>query len=197
MSTDGLDQWLAALAGQDRDAANVEGSSLRELILAQPRESLAPVAELDPARESQLIARARAAGLLRSQAPGSAPTRVTTAWRWTVPRVILIAAALAGVAIGVNTVRMIRGPSETFRSSINGVVELETNDPQALKQRLMRDLKKAGVSPTGYQRLNRLGLDVDLPLPVSAEVRHVLEQHHIPVPSDGVLVIEIESSEHP
>jgi hypothetical protein len=197
MSPDALDNWLAALAGRETEEGNPEGSALRALIQAQPREALIPVAELDPIRESQLIARARAAGLLPEEPSASPPARLSTAWRWTIPRVALIAAALAGIAIGVSTLRTIKGPSETYRGAVEGVVELEASDPQALKQQLILELKSAGVSAMGYQRLNRVGLDADLPQPVSPEVRRVLERHHIPVPEDGVLVIEIQPPEKP
>jgi hypothetical protein len=87
-----------------------------------------------------------------------------------------------------------RVSTETFRGSANGVVELETRDPRALKLRLIQELKDAGISATGYERLDRVGLDADLPLPVAPNVRRVLEHHHIPVPSDGALVVEIHTS---
>jgi hypothetical protein len=184
MSADDQDRWLDALAGRDVDGGSQEGRALREQIRAHPIEPLAPAAEIDPAREAQLIARARAAGLL----PAESRSR-----RLGVARVALMAAALGGVAIGVNTLRYMSAPFETFRGAANGVVELETKDPRALEQRLIRELKDAGVSATGYERLDRMGLDADLPLPVAAKVRRVLEQHQIPVPSDGALVVEIHA----
>jgi hypothetical protein len=187
MSADDQDRWLDALAGRDVDGGSPEGRALREQIRAQPPPPPAAVAEIDPVREAQLIARARAAGLLP---PGR--TR-----RFAVARVALMAAALAGVAIGVTTLRYMRVPPETFRGAANGVVELETQDPRALKQRLIQELKDAGVSAKGYERLDRVGLDADLPLPVAPNVRRVLEQHQIPVPSDGALVVEIHARRVP
>jgi hypothetical protein len=181
MSTDDQDRWLDALAGRNVDSE--EGRALREQIRAQLTEPPTVVAQIDPVREAQLIARARAAGLL----PAGAPRRLGLA------RVALMAAALAGVAIGVNTLRNMRVPSETFRGAADGVVELETQDPRALKQRLIQELKDAGVSATGYERLDRVGLDADLPLPVAANVRRVLQQHQIPIPNDGALVVEIHA----
>jgi hypothetical protein len=183
MSADDQDRWLEALAGRDLDGGSQEGRALREQIRAQPRPPPAAVAEFDPVREAQLIARARAVGLL----PAGAPRRSRVA------RVALMAAALAGVAFGVNTLRYMRATPETFRGAANGVVELETQDPRALKQRLIQELKDAGVSATGYERLDRVGLDAELPLPVAANVRRVLKQHQIPVPNDGALVVEIHA----
>jgi hypothetical protein len=193
MSADDQDRWLDALAGRDVDGASREGSALREQIRAQLMEPLAVAAEIDPAREAQLIARARAVGLLPAESLISRRAVARSPRRWGVARVALMAAALGGVAIGVNTLRYMRAPPETFRGAANGVVELESQDPRALKQRLIQELKDAGVSATGYDRLDRVGLDADLPLPVAPNVLRVLKQHKIPVPNDGALVVEIRA----
>jgi hypothetical protein len=184
MSTDELDCWLEALAGREVEGGSEEARALRAQIRAQPPGLPAAIAEIDPAREAQLIARARAAGLLTGAA---APRRRRVA------RAALMAAAIAGIAIGVATLRFTRIPTETFRGAANGVVELETRDPHALKLRLIQELKDVGVSATGYERLDRVGLDADLPVPIAPNVRRVLEQHHIPVPSDGALLVEIHA----
>jgi hypothetical protein len=39
-----------------------------------------------------------------------------------------------------------------------------------------------------------LGIDADLPRPISAPVRDVLRRHRIPIPEDGALVIEIDAA---
>jgi hypothetical protein len=193
MSTDDLDRWLEALRGRDEDgnSDSVEGRALRAQIRARPRETVAAVAEIDSAREAQLIARARAAGLLPSE--NATPRQARTKTPWRLPRAALIAATLAGVVIGVASLRYTMIPTETFRGAANGVVELEAADPRALKQRLIQELRDAGVNAGGYERLNRVGVDADLPVPVPTKVRRVLEHHHIPVPSDGALVVEIRS----
>jgi len=41
--------------------------------------------------------------------------------------------------------------------------------------------------------LGRVGIDADLPQPLSAEVAKILQRHQIPIPSDGTLVVEIAS----
>jgi hypothetical protein len=121
MSADEFDRWLDALAGREVDGGGEEGRALRAQTQAQPPEP-ASVAEIDPMREAQLIARARAAGLLPTEksrrAAAAAPLRSSVA-RWA-----LAAAAVAGIAIGVNTLRYMRVPPETFRGATNGVVEL-------------------------------------------------------------------------
>jgi hypothetical protein len=192
MSSDELQRWLEALAGRDVDGGSEEGRVLRAQIRAHTPDPRAEVAQIDPAREAQLIARARAAGLLPAAqthlARGANPPR-----RLSFTRASLLAATFAGIAIGVTTLWYMRAPTETFRGAANGIVALETRDPEALKLRLIRELKDVGINATGYQRLDRVGLDAELPLPVAPNVRHVLEQHHIPVPSDGALVVEIHA----
>ena len=187
MSTDDLAGWLAALGGHDRDAADVsvEGRALRAQLRAQAEGAPPAVADVDSAREAQLIARARAAGILPARMPA----------RWRSPRSALMAATLAGIAIGVATLQYTRVPPETFRGTANGVVELEARRPNDLQERLIQELHDAGVHVTGYERLDRVGLDADLPLPVTPAVRRVLDRHHIPVPNDGALVVEIRAPE--
>jgi hypothetical protein len=192
MSTDELDRWLEALAGRDVDGGSEEGRALRAHIRAQTPDPVAAVEQIDRAREAQLIARARAAGLLAAENPRLGRGAGTPRRPW-LARASLMAATFAGIAIGVTTWWYTRVPTETFRGAANGIVELEARNPRALELRLMQELKDVGVNATGYERLGRIGLDADLPLPVAQNVRRVLEQHHIPVPSDGALVVEIRA----
>ena len=194
MSTDELDRWLEALAGREVDGGSEEGRALRAQIRAQTPERLAALAQFDPTREAQLIERARAAGLFPAENTRAAPAAAAPR-RAGFARASLMAAALAGIAISVATLWYTRVPPETLRGAANGIVELETRDPRALKSRLIQELKDVGVSATGYERLDRVGVDADLPLPVAPNVRRVLEQHHIPIPSDGALVVEIHGPE--
>ncbi len=177
MNTDDLDRWLEALGGHDGDPGDAEGRALRAQIRSLPSDPVAPVAQRDAAREARLIARARAAGIL--------PRRL--------PRPALLAAAVAGIALGVATLQYTRAPTETYRGVSAGVVELEARHPQDLKAQLLRELQQAGVHASGYARLDRVGIDADLPQPVTADVRRVLDKHHIPVPDDGALVVEIHA----
>ncbi len=194
MSTDELDHWLEALAGRDPAGASEEGRSLRAQIRAQPAEILGALAKIDPAREAELIARARTAGLLPTGTPIPPRARSGAPGRLGLRRMALVAAALAGVAIGVTVLREPLSPTPTERASANGAVEILARDPHALKQSLIVELKAAGVDAVGYERLDRSGVDADLPVPLTPQVRRVLEQHDIPVPSDGVLAIEIRAS---
>jgi hypothetical protein len=81
------------------------------------------------------------------------------------------------------------------RGGEDGVVRLTATHPAALKQRILQELRAAGVEATGYEALNVHGIDADLPLPLTDAVRGVLRAHDIEEPADGALRIEIRSRE--
>lgn len=186
--TDSNDQnWFDALAGRaaaDNDPiATCEANELRKQMQARAVRPAAEVPAQDPAREAQLIARARREGLLPSRAVDH-PSRFP--WRAT-----LAAAAVVCVAIVAGYQLRTAQPPEVVRSGPTEVVRLGAANPLAFKQQLLDDLRSAGVTATGYERLGRQGIDADLPQPLSAEVRAVLEKYRIAVPADGVLRVEI------
>jgi hypothetical protein len=165
----------------------IEAAALRELIRAVPEPEAAQVLTVDPIREGELIERARAQGVL----PAPAAPRS----RWV--RTGALAAA-AGVVLAVVGLTLLRSPSplpETLRG--DGRVHLKTDDPAALKRQLTEQLRAAGAHVTGYERLGRPGIDVDLPKPLTAEIRRILEEHEIPVPSDDELIVEFEGAGQP
>ena len=182
--------WLETLAGRgSQDSPGSEPSEakvLRELIAAQLQEDSTTVAEVDAQREAALIMRARVEGLL--------PQRVTRSARrvwWLTGGALAATAILASIILSL----LRNAPvSENFRGMDGGAVRIESSNPQALKDRLLRELNAVGVRATGYDRLGRLGIDADLPQPLPPAVQHLLEKHHIPLPSDGVLTVEIEGS---
>ncbi len=183
-------KWLNTLAGRppgnSADAGDSEARTLRDLISAQINADPVEVAAMDFARETTLIARAKAAGLL--------PSHSRRPW---FPAVAGLAAAalLASVLIGIYRTSL--APSETFRGVQDGTVRLTSKDPAALKEQIMRELHAAGIEAVGYERLGHLGVDAELQKPISASAREVLERHHIPVPQDGALVIEIDAADRP
>jgi hypothetical protein len=182
--------WLNALAGPptsgSTDAVGQEARTLRGLIGAQIKEDIVAVSTMDFARESALIARAKAEGLL--------PPRSRRPW-FQAAAGLAAAALLASVFIGLYRTSL--PPSETFRGVQDGTVRLTSKDPSALKQQIIRELRAAGVPAEGYERLGRSGVDAELQKPISASARAVLERHHIPVPQDGALVIEIDAADPP
>lgn len=197
--------WLNALAGRSGGehsrGITQEALALRELIRVQESagaqesgNTLEAIAEVDIARENELIARAAAEGLL----PGRrAPMRAAWRRRISAQRLGFAAAAVLILAVGVGLLRSMQPPAETFRGAENGTVRLEARNPPALKRQLIDELSKAGVAASGYERLGTQGIDADLPQPVPAPIRAILERHHIPVPSDGALIVEIEPPSKP
>lgn len=201
MSSEDDEIWLDALAGRDLHTASStglhEGRILRALILARKPDVAPAIATVDSAREAALIERARAEDLLIAHGTGTGTRTfastvrsrsLMTSWG------VRLAAALAVVAFAVGIARFEFLPKETLRGTRSGVVLLEAQDPRALKREIIGELNGAGVRATGFEQLNRVGIDADLPEPIPPKVRRVLERHHIPVPIDGALVIEIDSS---
>lgn len=186
--------WLDALAGRTERASSalvLEALALRGFIRSQGFDVAPPVPTVDPARERELLERARREGLLPR--PAGAPPRP----RFADTRVTFAAAAMMLAAIGVGLWRSTAPPVETLRGVTNGTVHLEARDPPALKRELTAELTAAGVRVSGYERLGHVGIDADLPQPVSSPVAAILERHHIPIPADGVLSVEIDAPGRP
>jgi hypothetical protein len=204
--------WLDALAGRvetapfaadadhpgseaEQSRAPVrEGAALRELIRSQPFDAVSDVPGVDAGREAALIERARREGLLAF--PAMQPPRTDSAAPrrrgFRVSRLGFAAAAILVVAIGAGFWRSLLPPTETLRGVEHGTVRLTAGDPRALKHQLTEELQAAGATVSGFERLGRAGIDADLPQPLSPQLVRVLERHHIPIPSDGVLIVEIE-----
>jgi len=190
--TDDDDVWVDTLAGRatggTKPAAAYEAQRLREAILRQRTPHVSDVPTRDSQRELELLARAQREGLID-------PARLAVRARWSRalaarPAVLVYAAALACVAIALGFLRP-AGELERVRGSTDGTVVIEAADPVALKAALLNELRAAGVSATGYERFGMQGIDADLPQPVPEPVRAVLKKHHLDVPADGVLKIEI------
>jgi hypothetical protein len=198
MRIDDDDVWLDALAGRaegsEPTAALQEGRAVRVRLRAAASEAAPEIPAVDAARETQLIKRARAEELL-PRAPRTERASKSHASTWSrrplASRGALAAAALATVALAVGLVHFLSVPTEALRGTLNGTVLLEAQNPRALKRELIEELGAAGVQPRGYEQLNRVGIDADLPEPIPTVVRRILEQHHIPVPNDGALTVEI------
>jgi hypothetical protein len=194
------DPWFDSLAGRARETpgaaaeqSRAEGASLREAIRASHAQQPIEVDAIDPRRETALIARARAEGVL---APGSAGVRIHGAGRkrWTP---WLAAAALACIAVGAALQLTNRATPPIVRGARSGIVRLRAPDPLSLKRELIQELERAGVHATGYESFGRFGIDADLPRPLPDAMREVLARHGIAPPADSVLQIEIEPAESP
>jgi hypothetical protein len=197
--------WLEALAGRaPHDAGEVgasasadEARALRASILKQAADPVAVVAQIDSARESQLIARARAQGLLTQC---SAQQRHYTAqavqwWRRLFGSRGTLAATIAAALVLVVAGELLRFANVEVapqRGDSHAVVRISAEHPRTLRRQISAELKAQGVHVSEYEQLGRAGLDADLPLPLSPQLRQVLQRHHLPIPEDGVLVVEIE-----
>jgi hypothetical protein len=182
--------WVDALAGRvgsvraESSDSMREASLLRERLLAQEFLVVTDVPTIDAGREEELIARARAAGLLSESSPRTRRRRFAAGLQ----AAAMVILAVGGAGLWWST----RPPPETLRGVVGGTVHLEARDPPALKRRLIEELTAARVTVSGYERFGHLGIDADLPIPISPDVARVLERHHIPVPVDGALVVEID-----
>jgi hypothetical protein len=173
--------WLDALAG--RGGADEEARRLRARILAREIAEPDPVPAVDPAREAQLVARARRAGLL--------PKGSLLAWPGWQGLAGLAAAASVLLVLGFLMRPAPKPPAETVRSAPGGIVRIESRDPHALQHRIAEELQAAGVSAVLYDRLDTYGIDADLPSPPPPAVVEILRRHGIPVPADSVLKVEL------
>ncbi len=191
--TDDDDVWVDTLAGRattdPKAAAAYEAQWLREAILRQRKTQVADIPARDPQRELELLARAQNEGLIdparlaaRARWPGALTTRAA---------MLAYAATLACVAIALAMFLRPAAELERVRGGSDGTALIEAADPVALKAELLTELRAAGVSATGYERFGVQGIDADLPQPIPEPVRAVLKKHHLDVPADGVLKIEI------
>jgi hypothetical protein len=155
-----------------------------------------PVAALDAEREAQLLERARREGLIdpaQLTRWGGRIMRARKAGGW-----VGLAAALAGIAVTLAVFFHGGAPrTEHFRSARESVMRIEAPDPAALKMQIIDELRVAGITATGYESLGVEGIDAQLPKPVPPRVRDVLERHHLSVPDNGELRIEITAPSTP
>jgi hypothetical protein len=180
--------WLETLAGRSASDANHPAAREAQLL----RESISrrtvtdgPLVGEDARREAELISRAEREGLI-SPARHRTHSRHRPVWK------LAAAAVLAMVAISLFWY-MRPMQQEIVRGSHDGVVIIVATNPTALRDEIVKELRAVGVAATTYSRLGMEGIDADLPQPVSAPLREVLDKHHIPVPTDGVLKVEIAS----
>ena len=197
--TDEDRDWLDALAGRttagcDRPAAR-EAKRLRDFIQHNVRAPDVAVPAHDAQREAQLLERAQREGLIDPAQLTRRRPRLVGATRgggW-----IALAAGLVGIAAALAL--LLRGTPRTehLRGAHESVSRIETADPTALKMEILDELRAAGVHAKGYETLGIEGIDARLPQPVPPQIRSVLTRHHLRVPDNGVLRIEIAAQSPP
>jgi hypothetical protein len=187
MNTDDDQIWFDALAGREppSSATSREAHALRAALRGVHTPADNVRAMRDATREEALIARAVQEGVIRA-----VPPRRRLSWQLPLAASVLIIVS-AGIVLELRTPR----DTEIMRGTEDGIVRLQATDAAALKQQILAELRSAHVSATGYEALGVHGIDADLSLPLSPDVQRVLAAHDIPEPADGVLRIEIRSSE--
>jgi hypothetical protein len=182
--------WIEALAGRSDERATasaVEARALRDRILARATADADPVAAEDPARENELVERARREGLI--PAPVARSREAAPAW-WRGWRLAGAVAGLAAAVLVAGVLLQTPRREEATRGAREDVVSLQASDPEALQRQILSELRAAGIEARGYEIFGKRGIDADLPDPLPDEVRGILERHGIP-PRSGVLQVEI------
>ena len=181
------DIWFDSLAGgrgDEPEKAAAAARAIRAAILRRIAAEESPAAGWNAVRESELIARARAEGLLP-------PVRTS---RYRRLPAYLAAAAIAGLAVTVSLQMRREAPAPVTRGAPSGIVRIHDAHPKELQQQLIGELKSAGVQARGYESFGRPAVDADLPAPLPPQVREILARHGIAAPKDNVLQLEIDVS---
>lgn len=187
MAGDDDDLWLDVLAGRkppgSSEPAAREAAQFREAMLRKSAADLVDAPDRSARREAALLARAEREGLIvRKHSRLRERLGFAPGWAF---------AAVASLAVALGFIIDRAPPTIVERGDDAGIVRIEAADPVALKTTLLQELNNVGVAATGYERLGVQGIDAQLPQPVPDNVRTVLERHHVEVPGDGVLTIEI------
>ena len=189
--------WLDMLAGRhvaepDRRTAQ-EATWLRAALLAYRAQAPvgSPAAPQD--RIGRLIARARAAGLTTvatqertSQECGLLLRRPRL--RWPLGAAALAATLALTLVPWALQHRVDNDDGAVLRGE--AVQTRHAADPLAEREALRAALQAAGLKSAPYQRLDRLGLDVDLPQPLTPAGRSALQSWGLTPPSGPTLRIE-------
>lgn len=210
-----LETWLRGLRGQtpapDADSrSHAEGQCLQLALSATPVEAPA----VSPRELELMLERAEREGLFR--ATGCQRCRVwrealrdvwrAPAWRWggafsgALALSLMVWLGLPQQAIwpgddGVPASASTSGDGGVTRGS-DGVLQLRVPDPQAWREALASELQAQGLEVRRYERLGRLGLDVELsglPAERQAPVQAILTRRGLPWPADGVLMLELSA----
>ncbi len=196
-SPDDDQQWFELLAGRAAPDAHQgtaqEAAWLRAALLAYRAQ--APAGEPAPPeqRAERLVERARAAGIVPrpTQPP---PDRRRVPW-WPLPlRAWPWAGALLATLVGAMVALpwLLPEPHEPEAPVLRGdaVQTRQASDPAADREAVRAALRAVGIEAAPYQRLDRLGLDIELPQPLSADQRQALIGLGLVPPAGPALRIE-------
>lgn len=201
-------QWLDLLAGRPvPDAAPrtaQEATAFRSALLACRAQAPAGSPSAPEQRVERLIHRARAAGLVPPPAAAAPAGRRPASWlaswlarlrRWPVG-----AAVMAMLVAGLVLVPWLQQAGDEPSAPVLRGDAVQTRvaaDPAADREAVRAALRAAGLDAAPYQRLDRLGLDVELPQPLSARQHQALTALGLAPPAGPALRIEFVATETP
>jgi len=185
-------QWLDLLAGRhvaepDRRTAQ-EAAWMRAALLAYRGQAPAGVPAAPDERMARLLARARTAGLIPTPKAGGSVRASRPTWRWSIGA----AALVATLALLVAPWALRPGPDPDGTAVMRGdtVQVRRVTDPAADRETVRAALQAAGLDSVPYQRLDRLGLDVELPPVLSPSQRESLTGLGLKPPTGPSLHVE-------
>lgn len=185
-------QWLDLLAGRqvadpDRRTAQ-EAAWLRAALLAYRAQAPAGVPAAPAERVARLLARARASGLIPAPHDAGTARGPRSILRWPISALALVGLAALVVLPWVPLPGVDRDSGAVMRGDV--VQTRRAADPAADREVLRAALQAVGIESAPYQRLGRLGLDVDLPRPLTAAQRDALARLGLVTPMGPSLRIE-------
>lgn len=183
--------WLDLLAGRsvaepDRRTAQ-EAAWLRAALLAYRGQAPVGAPAAPDERIDRLLARARAAGLI--PAPTGAVARAQPPMqRWSIGAVALAAALALLVVPWALQINDDRGDAAVMRGDTLQV--RRATNPALDREAVRTALQAAGIESAPYQRLDRLGLDAELPPVLAPNQREALIRLGLKPPAGPSLRIE-------
>lgn len=198
--TDDDDDWSALLAGRARPQADAgtrsEASHLRDALLAYRQTAPQGDMPTPERRIERLLQRGREAGLLTPKDAPKGGVRLkpeSSRWpAWLRPQrlvmamTLLLSAGLAYFQVEFGT------PDEQAQQRGGGASQtVRAARPAEARAKLLANLRAAGFEVLPFERLGRLGLDVELPNELSEAQRRVLIAQGLSVPEGPALSIEI------
>lgn len=205
--------WFDLMAGRSVPDAHgrtrADAAWLRAALLAyrlQPPPGQVPAAEQ---RVQRLLSRAVEAGVLaqagdaaQPQATPPRPSSGRRLWQRLLDRLNSLSTPLRGwrlapalavlvLAIGL-IFQQLNTPSE--RPNVErgpAVQQISASDPGQRQQQLVKTLRAAGIDAQPFERLGRLGVDIELAVPLPPAQAQALQREGLRPPEGPNLVVEV------
>jgi len=199
--------WFDLMAG--RAVADAHGRTradaawMRAALLAYRAEAPAGSVPAAETRVLRLLHRAVQAGVLpaptasRAEPDASPWQRLWRRWQaqMTPGRPWRFAPVMLVLALAVGGVWQLQQPAEPERADVEragaALQRLNVVDPAQHRQQLLASLRAAGLDAQPFDRLGRLGIDIELPAPLSAAQAQALKQAGLVPPAGPNLIVEL------